>query len=616
MAGNLKIGTTDVGGIAITDNRDYSDPVVSPWVRNTNWVDMPSIATGDSKFVGLYGVVSGKENYVAFTVENSHYVDWGDGNTEYFANGTVANHQFNFNDISGSTQFTGDHGEIFRQALVTVTPSGAEVIDNFTLFGDHPDLFAATSLYGGNANWLDIKVNFPDVTNLEFRSLDFQYPYLENIHIQNIDSLTTFQNMFYSCYNLRNITCDADTSNITSWSSTFYNCNKIQSLAQLNIKGAASLYQTFYGCRHLVELPADLTGVVSTNMQNAFRLCHNLEEIPVFDTSSATQWDYAFSDCFSLKELPALDSSSATDVQYIFDDCRRITKIPDSYNFSNVTNASNAFRVCQLTEFPTGVLALGKATNLSYTFGYNYILQNAPEVDTSSCEQFDNMFVANTSLENVPLLDTSAGIDFVGMFSSCHALKTIPHLDTSNGTRFYRMFENCFSLTGIPSLSSNSLTNAAAFFEMFQLCYSLIEIPESIFTGASPTQNLTRMCESCWSLTHLPDSFSNLQPTIMTDAFQDCYCLLSVPHLDMSNSSNNDLAFNLCQGLEDFGGSGAVQGFTLRRAPINTDKMSGIFENLGTVSSEIIDIRNTYALSGMNADIRAIATSKGWTITE
>ena len=91
------------------------------------------------------------------------------------------------------------------------------------------------------------------------------------------------------------------------------------------------------------------------------------------------------------------------------------------WDFSNVTNMDNMFRLTTFSSFP--LIDTSNVTSMSYTFGNNY------------------------QIETIPLLNTSKVTEMQNTFNSCSNLKNVPLFDTSNVTSMNRMFRYVDNLT-------------------------------------------------------------------------------------------------------------------------------------------------------------------------
>ena len=110
---------------------------VEDWVRNPNWLALPTLTAGvDEAIQGLYAVFDVSTNYVA-SCSGDYTVDWGDGNIENFSSSVVAEHIFNYADLGAGTEFD-INGTTARQAIVKIAPQGGSSLTSAILTGTIP----------------------------------------------------------------------------------------------------------------------------------------------------------------------------------------------------------------------------------------------------------------------------------------------------------------------------------------------------------------------------------------------------------------------------------------------------------------------------------------------
>ena len=120
-----------------------------------------------------------------------------------------------------------------------------------------------------------------------------------------------------------------DTTDLTTFSSMFYNCDKLTSLdvSSLDTSKATNMYIMFGYCSSLQTL--DLTN---------------------FDTSKVTNMYYMFGDCSSLQTLDVsnFDTSKVTDMSYMFGFCKSLQTLDlSSWNMTKVIHMDNMFTGCK-----------------------------------------------------------------------------------------------------------------------------------------------------------------------------------------------------------------------------------------------------------------------------
>ena len=163
-----------------------------------------------------------------------------------------------------------------------------------------------------------------------------------------------------------------------------------------------------------------------------------------------------------------------------------------------------------------------EGTDATYMF-YRCLLNELPQIDTSSVTNMSNMFSGCINLATIPQLDTSSVTNMSNMFYGCESSTIIPQLDTSSVTNMSDMFCNCTSLATIPLIDTSSVINMN---NMFSNCIHLTTIPQL------NTSNVTNM----------------------SYMFSGCARLATIPQLDGEKLTSVAYIFNNCKSLENFNG--------------------------------------------------------------
>ena len=392
----------------------------SPWVRNPAWLTLPVLGVSDQRMVGLLAITNDDSNYIALSCAGNYTVDWGDGVTENFTSGAVAQHLYTYSAISASTEYTIATGVVARQVIVSVTPQAGS---NLTTV-DFQQKHTRTNLQTYNSNWLDIAVNSPNMSSLILGHATTNVTnlgWVEKVNVGVIGTVTSFN--FRSFRKLKNVII----SNTINFSSTV---------------------NMFNGCNSLVSVPLINTATV-TDMTGMFLNCRNLKSVPLFNTSNVTTMIDMFSGCVGLESIPLFNTGAVTDMTRMFLGCSSIVSIP-LINLLSVVITSNMFANCfSLESLP--LFQFGSSEN--------------KVVDAR------NMFQSCTSLKNIPPFIMSIGDRADLMFSSCISLQSVPI--TFSGTFYNRtsMFSGCTSLVYIKPIPT--YVDAGGFTSMFLNCSSL-----------------------------------------------------------------------------------------------------------------------------------------------
>ena len=249
-------------------------------------------------------------------------------------------------------------------------------------------------------------------------------------------------------------------------------------------------------------------------------------------------------------------------------------------------------------------------------------------LDTSKATSMRYMFqsCSNLTTLNLSHFNTSQVTDMNHMFSSCGKLQSLDlsSFNTSLVTDMSYMFFNCDSLTTL-NLSSFDTSQVKDMTYMFNYCKNLTSLDLSNFDTSQVT-NMGYMFENCKLLTELDLShFNTSQVTNMGYMFNCCSNLAS---LDLSNFDTSKVTSST--GLRFFGSSAnSLPQLTDFKAPKNMganldfspcpnlthDSLMSIINNLTTATSTKKLVLGATNLAKLTDEEKAIATSKGWTLS-
>lgn len=245
-------------------------------------------------------------------------VDWGDGNTDEFADGTV-----------------------LAQANMTHT-------------------YAAAGVYQ-----ITIGSSQEDVTNVQMPKIDFYNNYVVN---ENPAKLISLDTPLLNMYTYDFMFCFEGCKNLTSISATLFENNT----------ATADFTRCFNGCTGLTTLPAGLfeKNTAATNFTQCFFRCTGLTSIPagLFEkNTAATTFTNCFGRCTGLTTLPATlfeKNPLVTNFYSCFSGCTGLTTLPATLFEKNTAAGSfgSCFDGCTgLTSIPAGLFE--KNTEATYFDG-------------------------------------------------------------------------------------------------------------------------------------------------------------------------------------------------------------------------------------------------------
>ena len=408
--------TTIKGG-----RQQFADSELDTWIRPSDWLAMPTVASTDNKFVGLFAVTNDDSNFVALTAAGNYTVDWGDGTVENFNSGVQANHQYTYSSISSSTNCSRG----YRQVLITVTPQSGQTFTSINLDKKHSQSGLNTPL----VKWLDIVLAGTSLGNNTriggaAQGLGFGNGN-GNVWLSMLERLrilsSVIDNLYYSF------------TGLTACESIEFNSSEI-------ILDASA---TFFGCSRLQKITFNVPSL-SGSTGSMFIGCQSLKNAPWLNTSNVTYMAYMFSWCSALETVPLYDTSSVTDMNRMFENCHALKSVPQ-FNTINVTDMTNMFYSC-------------------------YLLKEVPLFNTINVTSMSYMFAICISLKNIPTFNTSAVTNMEAFAYYCNNLTTFPLFNTSQVTSLISTFDFCNSLNSIPALDVSAVTDAT---NAFRYCSAL-----------------------------------------------------------------------------------------------------------------------------------------------
>lgn len=290
---------------------------------------------------------------------------------------------------------------------------------------------------------------------------------------------------------------------------------------------------------------SDDTSVLIVNTNPAWNQLRSFEWIgsAVLSSSNPNGLDKFFKNCTSLRNivLPPDLTRDITSFRECFDLCSVLEQAPN-LNTSSAVNMSSMFKLCtNLKSVP--LYDTSKVVNMTGAFAYCKNLTTVPLFTTRLVTNFTSMFHGCGSLEQIPNFDYSSATNLDYTFSDCYSLKRVYFNDTSKVISINSTFAECWNLIRIEGLNTEKCTTFAS---AFRYCHSLRECPPlnaSLCTSFSSTFN------RCYSLKNV--SIINTANVVnFSFAFNDCVSLEACPVTDTSNATNVSYMFDGCVSLK------------------------------------------------------------------
>jgi len=500
----------------------YNYPVttqtVTPYVRPSDWLTMPSVANTDQKIVLLFAVYNDESNYIAMTnitSSGTYTVDWGDGTSNTVAaSNTVAQHKYDWNNVSSSTLTTRG----YRQAIITITPTTTNLtsINLSTKYVDATTIFPGTYVN----RVLESIISGPSLTTIVLSSNTSSMGLMEQTQILSTGNNCSLANAYSYCYNLQNIVG-----------------------ISANLGYISNLNNTFSFCYRLQTIPVFTTTLV-TNMSGMFNSCTSLISVPILSLTNCISLNGTFGSCQNLINAPAWDTATVTDMANMFQLCSSLTNVP-LYNTSNVTSMANMFSSCYSLKTCPNFNTV-KVTNMSTMFSTCQSLQTIPLFKYTACTTTQNMFTSCYSLRTIPPLFLPVVQSIALMFQNCYNIVSIGTITTSTAlTSISQAFVQCRSLINLPLITNT--TNVTSLYQLVYFANSLVNVSN---IASYNTSNVTN-CSGTFAYTTSLQTVPTFTTTKVTDMFQmfTGSAIINGPSLDTSNVTNMSQMFYQANAL-------------------------------------------------------------------
>jgi len=548
---------------------------VENWVRPSEWISVPTPATGSEVVNILYGVYDSGPNFLSIQASSTFSVNWGDGSSQSVSSGSSVRKEFLFGSYSSGT-LTSDG---FRQALVTVTPNTPGTFTSFNLNGRHsyqgtnyhrPNILEI-KMSGQNLTSIGTYTQFDKLTNFEFvgthsiSSLTSVFSGIKGLRKFKMDctGVTNTSGMFSSSINLREV----DITNLqtsTNMSSMFSACYSLNTLPVINAASCSTMASMFQSCVNLEESPTFINTSNLITTSSMFNSCTLLKRVNSFTCSSVTDMSLMFQNCYLLQTIPLLDTAKVSNFNYTFGSSTGIAMQLQYIPLLNTASASNMsfmFNNCRslISDRRNKGIPLidtSSATNMSYMFQNCVKVKTIPQFNTRWVTNFRNMFGGCILLSEVPLLNTASASSMESMFDSCRDLQTVPLFNTQNVTTFTGMFRYCTRLNEVPSLSMATASNVSYMFDCLITTDtpggSLYTIPNFNFSSTIASINMTNFLSGQGILAYIPQ-LNVVRVSTTANMFTGCREIKEIPALNFTTVTSTNSMFRACVNLRKVG---------------------------------------------------------------
>ena len=294
--------------------------------------------------------------------------------------------------------------ETDNSTLLTVDMSAAVWSDGVTAASLFRQCTALTS------------VILPEADNANSISFFCTFYYCESLKsITNLEKFTNvnyFYSTFYDCSSLESITLSADTSYASiNFALAFTNCTALTSITNLEkFTNVNNFFRTFYGCTALesITLPEGTSYAPGINFSGTFLDCKSLKSITNLEKfTNVSSFETTFEGCKALTSitLPAGTSDASISFSYTFDGCTALTSITNLEKFTNVNNFRYAFQNCSnLTSVELGVVPTNNIVDIFKGTDPN-CLKYLPAGTTTVPTNWTNCIADGKALADITLTD-------------------------------------------------------------------------------------------------------------------------------------------------------------------------------------------------------------------
>jgi hypothetical protein len=580
----IKVGNNSIGKISViepyddvhgVENELTYEPSQEPWVRPSDWLDMPTVTDGMAALIyvpsgaqdfgiSLYvrnGLVHGSPTYVP--------VDWGDGTSgvigglqsQYPQNPgffSWTHKTYNFDDLPPETEII-QNGTPARQAIIQLdaSVSGMVYVDIGGLagsyFGDLSDEYVdrgSLATYNAQSSTLlDLVVRGSGITNFYMGSYrNCRHRNLQSA-VLDVPSVYVATHMFLTATDLRNVEIASGAiSSQTNLDSMFGGCISLTEAPYFDTSSATGVAYMFNSCYNIKSIPTYDTSNVA-NFIGMFSNCRSLVNIPELDISNGTSFNSTFATMFSITKIPSgMDFSNGQDFTSIFSRCNRLKYLPD-IDFSSATKMSSAFSECTSLERVPKINAPNLNGQYAFreTFKSCYNLREIHIQDIGNAKDLYNTFASCVSLEEIKW-DNPESVVATGIhstFNSLHRIKTLPNINTSNATYMGSYAAGCRALTKTPVIDLSSCNNIDY---IFNGCFSIQEIN---FKNVNNKPNMHSPFRDCYNLRKIPSGLFedyDSTPSYMRECFYNCQSIQKISDIVISGSTNSSTANHNCFG--------------------------------------------------------------------
>jgi len=553
-----------------------------------------------------YGTLSDQVVGDKLAFKNIKVVLDNNGLGEVIPHGTNIYHVYNYDHIPASTEFRG-----YRQVVLSGYPTNSSnkfqsiVTDINGPF--NPSFTSETSRNGSKI--LDMEISSGNATNMNIGGNSVPHKMCERVALYNTTNnrLTTPQNTFWAGMN---------------------SLQEIVHVPYMHVDTTETHAEAFRACYKLRYLPDDFADPDrywfwnSSSFYLCFDQCYKLEYLPeglftgrghITELASVQDYRYMFRHNYRIcyiPELPCRTSGSNIRVRNMFQDCHYLKAIPKNFRANNITSTS--------TE---GLLQMFYNTIRLESFGdwdLRDMDDSAKQPQSIDCAGY-GFSCGRDSQQIVPwpglyLDDLNNRADNtqvnVGFWRCARGPQAFAPEYYARGYINYTIMDDmqdafngnyCIKEYPIIKFSPNTLTHNNAVYRMMHgnrmlqtVTFSGLAVDETF--GNGEYYQLFYQCYQLTKISGMPFNAAN-DSGDYSNTFGNAYNIASIEFPGLSSDQ-----------------TGFSQNVSLRYCPLDLANIENIFRYLKTGSFTITLTNNSYA-DAIPAEVEAIASDKGWTVT-
>jgi hypothetical protein len=319
---------------AATDTLSFTS--ATGWIRDPNWMVMPTLTASDERLYALVLVFENRYNIVGVTFNStSANINWGDG-TSVISNGGLRTKVYDYASLSGTINVSPS-GENYKQALIDVTRVGVTIssMDWMTL--------TSVNYYGGN-NIVDMNFSLPSLTtcNLSLDPLSGSkgMTMLQRLRIWSVGTIAS--QFFRGLKSLRVVQFPAIFQGALT--NAFLNGGEVADCGDINF-GTSTSVVNFWSGSGLNKHGNYTANSVVGNGVNYAAYCSHLTKFGTINATSQTSFDSFFYENFTLGSIGLITAPSATNLTSMFFRCTILGSVQFA-NCAAVTTTASIFGNC------------------------------------------------------------------------------------------------------------------------------------------------------------------------------------------------------------------------------------------------------------------------------